>query len=79
MTPGIVMMKHTPGPWIINNEIRTAINAGDKHIAMVNYAKTREYDLTGEEHEANARLIAEAPEMLEAIIQARAACCPCFC
>lgn len=67
-------MKHTPGPWIVNNEIKTAINAGDKHIAMVNYIKTPKYDLTGEEHEANVRLIVKAPEMLEAIIQAREAC-----
>ncbi len=60
--------KYTPAPWIINNEFKTSINNGNKHIAMVNYYKcgNPEIDVYGEEHEANARLIAAAPELLEA-------------
>lgn len=61
--------KYTPAPWIINNEFKTSINNGNKHIAMVNYYKcgNPEIDVYGEEHEANARLIAAAPEMLKAL------------
>lgn len=62
-------MPHTPAPWKIDNSINTAINKGDKHIAMVNYYKcgNPEVDVYGDEHEANARLIAAAPELLEAL------------
>ena len=38
-----------------------------KAVAMVNITKNSEYEITKEEHEANARLIAAAPEMLEAL------------
>jgi hypothetical protein len=34
---------------------------------MVNLAKNPEYEITKEEHDANARLIAAAPEMLEVL------------
>lgn len=61
---------HTTGPWRIEgNRVRTSIAAGKKHIAMVNYFN-RAGDprtITYEEHEANARLIAAAPEMLEVL------------
>ena len=67
--------KHTPGPWSINKDHLTAINAGDKHVAMVNYYKSgmmsgQSVDVYGEEHEANVCLIAAAPELLEAVIGA---------
>lgn len=65
------MAQHTPGPWIADNSrMLTSINAGNKkHIAMVNYFQCGkpEFDVCGEEHEANARLIAAAPELLEAV------------
>ena len=63
------MNKHTPGPWVTNDRYKTSVNAGKKHIAMVNQFKIGdvESDVWGEEHEANAQLIAAAPELLEAL------------
>lgn len=65
---------HSNGPWVADSaHCRTAINSvatansPRKHIAMVNLAKNPEYEITTEEHEANARLIAAAPEMLEVL------------
>ncbi len=65
---------HSNGPWEADaTHCRTAINSvatansPRKHIAMVNLAKNPEYEITKEEHDANARLIAAAPEMLEAL------------
>lgn len=62
---------HTNGPWEIDaTHCRTAINSKSgkrKHVAMVNITKNSEYEITKEEHEANARLIAAAPEMLEVL------------
>ena len=62
---------HTDGPWEADaTHCRTAINSKatanttKKHIAMVNIAKNPEYEITKEEHEANANLIAAAPFML---------------
>lgn len=59
---------HTNGPWMIEgDQIRTAINSGVKHVAMVNYFDCGSGDprtITDEEHKANAMLIAAAPEML---------------
>ena len=66
-------MKFTPGPWVISDELRTSVNTAPtedgtyKHIAMVNWCKYREYSIVGEEHDANAHLIAAAPEMYEVI------------
>jgi hypothetical protein len=54
--------KHTPGPWTIN---ANKINGNGYHIVTVNSSATSEGI-------ANARLIASAPELLEALIQARA-------
>jgi hypothetical protein len=66
--------KYTPGPWEIGTGIvKTPINSGHKHIAMVNYYKSGsepERSVYGEEHEANAQLIAAAPELLEALEEA---------
>lgn len=61
--------EHTPGPWTIDSRATTAIQAGDKHIAMVNFSflGRPERDVYGEEHDANARLIAAAPDMLAAL------------
>ena len=62
-------MTHTPGPWNIGPTYKSSINAGEKHIAMVNYWKSgdKSSDVFGEEHDANARLIAAAPDLLEAL------------
>ena len=74
---GIMDNKHTPGPWEADStHCRTAINSvatannQRKHIAMVNLTKNPEYEITIKEHEANAKLIAEAPAMLDAIKEA---------
>jgi len=54
-------MKHTPPPWTVDStHVHTSINSGDRHIAMVNYHPGL---IDGDEHIANARLIAKAPEM----------------
>lgn len=65
---------HSNGPWEADaTHCRTAINSKAtansprKHIAMVNITKNPEYEITKEEHEANAKLIAAAPEMLEVL------------
>lgn len=61
--------KYTKGEWKVDKEVRTSINCGDKHICMVNWynsidPKTR---VIGEEHEANIRLIVNAPRMKKMI------------
>lgn len=63
------MSKHTPAPWTIDGRIRTSINAGRKHVAMVNFYNSTDpkSNVSGEEHEANARLIAASPEILSAL------------
>lgn len=71
------MGKHTPAPWDISDTgPKYSINAGTggaarKHIAMVSCFKGHEGEQ--EENEANARLIAAAPEMLEALKEAHEA------
>lgn len=59
------MSSFTPGPWILNLNMRTSINSinPEKHIAMVNYTKNKKYRLCGEEHEANAYLISATPPL----------------
>jgi len=65
------MTKHTPGPWIIDEESidlldfelethRIWINADGMHIGYVDGPRT-------EERKANARLIAAAPDLFEAL------------
>ena len=62
---------HSNAPWRIEGEnVKTAISSDCKHIAMVNYFDCGKGDprsITKEEHEANAKLIAAAPEMLEVL------------
>jgi hypothetical protein len=65
---------HSSGPWEADaTHCRTAINSKEtansprKHIALVNITKNPEYEITIEEHEANAKLIAAAPEILEVL------------
>lgn len=58
-------LQHTPGPWECNYNLRTAINAGEKHIAMVNFFNdgSDSRSVCGDEHEANARIITAAPNV----------------
>jgi hypothetical protein len=64
-------LKHTPGPWEIDKGYHSAINKGKKHIAMINFFNCREKDrrIDETEHQANARLIAETPNMLDVLIE----------
>lgn len=62
----------TQGKWgkHENPHIKSAINCGDKHIAMVNYShRGLPGDVFGVEHEANAHLIANAPEWLRLLVE----------
>jgi hypothetical protein len=53
--------KHTPGPW----HVRGRLIEADRHTVAA-LSKVTDCDLLREESEANARLIAAAPELLEA-------------
>lgn len=63
---------HTKGKWEVDDtRISTAVNCGAKHIAMVNYSDKGKFhpsSVYAEEHAVNARLIAAAPDLLEALI-----------
>lgn len=63
------MSKHTPGPWVTDNSVlRGSINRLDeprRHIALTSDWENEKGDR--EQNEANARLIAAAPELLEAL------------
>lgn len=62
------MSKHTPGPWVVSNNSAFLIRAGDadigRHIAQVGPAN---YHPSFAVDEPNARLIAAAPDLLEAL------------
>lgn len=63
----MTQFKGTPGPWIVggNEGNKLSVNADPYFVALVD---------EGDSQEANARLIAAAPELLEALqdLQARA-------
>lgn len=68
------MSAHTPGPWVVGSERSPHIYGprhnlsrhanGRQHIAEVSSAQT---DSTDPEAQANARLIAAAPDLLAAL------------
>ena len=63
-------MKHTPGPWKVfnNREIGPISKEDDQSYGvMLPVAYIEQYDYPND-YEANARLIAAAPELLEALI-----------
>lgn len=60
------MSKHTPGPWIENYQYGLRIESEKEH-GIVNDGWIIA-QLEGSDKEANAKLIAAAPEMLEALI-----------
>lgn len=62
------MSKHTPGPWCLSDESPMIIE--DKHKVIVGSASTYPhsgYFPSENEAKANARLIAAAPDLLEAL------------
>lgn len=66
------MSKHTPGPWAVDESRHDGcINRIEpfRHIGMASGYQVNPGDR--EENEANARLMAAAPDLLEALEQAR--------
>lgn len=61
-------MKHTPGPWIARLEGENWLIEANNRKACIAYGASWYSDL--QPGEANARLIAAAPEMLEALKEA---------
>jgi len=63
------MSNHTPGPWVTDNSVlRGSVNRLEeprRHIALVSDWEKVSGDRL--ENEANARLIAAAPDLLEAL------------
>ena len=75
-------MKHTPGPWLLWGASDVFSKAGKAMVAsacsprgsnFVEYRKLEIDDADFDEACANARLIAAAPELLEALVALRAA------
>jgi hypothetical protein len=72
-----VLMKHTPGPWFDSRSTKSiritkdspVFNRGTNFIIAKYPTRTNESLLSHEEWEANAKLIAAAPEMLEVLIE----------
>ena len=77
------MSKHTPGPWHVNHAGSAKKGEPFKIDEFYVYAPNTQDDtaicadvidpVTQEPNEANARLIAAAPELLEALVMAREA------
>lgn len=60
--------KHTPGPWYLSDTGNLYSEATDRHIA--NLDTSMDFKNNSQQLEANARLIAAAPELLEALERA---------
>jgi hypothetical protein len=57
-------VKHTPGPWSFSGQGDfSAIESDEREIAHVFYPE----DMLSDEHKANTRLIAAAPELLASL------------
>lgn len=66
--------QHTPGPWgwshreIHSGDYSTQVyDANEKEIATIAWYPVRQNNITTTSREANARLIAAAPDLLEAL------------
>lgn len=59
--------KHTPGPWHLNHfeKFPASIHCAGGYVAQATSGSM--FELTEEQRHANARLIAAAPELLEAL------------
>lgn len=62
------MNKHTPAPWVIAENSKTFIYALNEKGTNVFFANVQDPHTSKEELEANARLMAAAPDLLEALI-----------
>ena len=63
------MSKHTPGPWEIEEHYHSGYRwiSGPKHSQLAQVVWCMSYEDRSPECEANAHLIAAAPELLEAL------------
>jgi hypothetical protein len=72
------MSKHTPGPWVVGNQDPLNFGVprgwGTEPIGFVYGPSFPEHSEVGQRALANARLIAAAPELLEAL-RSIADCC----
>jgi len=59
-------MKHTPSPW---TNIGTEIRQKNTSLILANVYKHLEANQPTEERKANAKLMAAAPELLDALIE----------
>ncbi len=57
------MSEHTPGPWIVSGE---SIVSDEMEICIANIERDGGYEALAPERDANARLIAAAPDLLAA-------------
>ena len=65
------MSKHTPGPWAVDRYCRDITPVG-RYLRIAEIPGHRENDTPdSQEREANARLIAAAPDLLAALQAAR--------
>lgn len=60
-------MKHTKGEWFVATDNNVYSQHGDARIAIVE----ADFNISEHEAEANARLIAAAPDLFEALIEAQ--------
>ena len=63
------MSEYTPGPWTVNKD-GTQVRTVERHDGHWVWVASMVGGATRAEREANARLIAAAPELLEALRQA---------
>lgn len=65
------MKTHTPGPWAYDKDSNEIFSCNEAHgcgwVALVKGNDSNGQPLPGEERHGNARLIAAAPELLDAL------------
>lgn len=61
---------HTPGPWVHNAEDNIITAQGREHATLIEW-QARSLHVSIEERDANARLIAAAPDLLAALKRCR--------
>ena len=61
------MSKHTPGPWYYTNEGINSMGIVEKDGTNIMHMATLQNSSASRHMEANARLIAAAPDLLEAL------------
>jgi len=73
------MSKHTPGPWHhTGREFNDVRDSDDELVAVALHLRVGQPERSVQEAEANARLIAAAPELLDALKKMESALAKCF-